>query len=153
MGVSEEFIDQQIEQGVYWRKKLLNRFDEGEADDSIGVKAGLQKLLDHMAEPQHVHQLIEDGKQRGKRAREVLAELAQQALPQCLDELSEKAADDPSAFQQQVELLIEVARNAPSQKRDSAFSLLFERMRSGLVLDEQQDVILEFESSFCAEDF
>ncbi len=155
VGVLQEFIDQQIEQGVYsGLKKLLNRLDEGEADDSISVKAGLQKLLDHVAEPQHVHQLIEDGKQRGnKDAREVLAELAQQALPQCLDELSEKAADDPSAFQQQVELLIEVARNAPSQKRDSAFQSLFERMRSGLVLDEQQDVILELSRRFAPKIF
>jgi hypothetical protein len=155
MGVLQEFIDQQIEQGVYsGLKKLLNRFDDSVANDSISVKEGLQKLLSHVAEPKHLQQLIEDGKQRNnKDAREVLGEIAQQALPQCLDELAEHSSDDPGAFQQQVELLIEVARSAPAQKRDVAFKSLFERMRSGLILDEQQDVILELSRHFAPQIF
>ncbi|MCB9638246.1 MAG: hypothetical protein H6727_04965 [Myxococcales bacterium] len=150
VGVLQEFIDQQIEKGVYsGLKKLLHRLDENGMGDSISVKEGLEKLMDHVSEPEKVHQLLEDGKQRlNKEAREVLGELAPQAIPQALDELANKSAEDPGAFQQQVELLIEVARSAPPKKRDDAFQSLFERMRSGLVIDEQQDVILELSRRF-----
>ena len=144
LGVLQELIDQQVEKGVYaGLKRLITQLDSAKVDESLSVRDGLQKLFEHIADPEKIHQIVEEGSQRkGKDARELLAEIAPQALPQVIKELGSLDAT-PEQRNQQVELLIEIARTAAPQKREEAFSALFSKMRQGLLLDPQQDLILE----------